>query len=59
MTKITRIEVEDNDITFFFSDSDHPWGSVEFNPNSKTSKALFIIEDEIQWFNEQQEARND
>lgn len=50
-TKIIRIVVEDDDVTFYFKDSEEPWGIDEFLPDTRTREGLEKIEAEIIDFN--------
>lgn len=52
MTRIVRIEVDqDDDCIFFFDDSDEPFSSTEFNRNTATRTTLEILEYAIYQYN--------
>lgn len=52
--KIKRIEIDDNDVTYFFDvTGDEPFSRVEFGANGVVSRDLCHIEDSILKFNGQ------
>lgn len=51
MTKIREIAISGDDLTFYFDDSDEPWGIDEFDQGTRTRDGLEKIEAMIIDFN--------
>lgn len=51
MTKIREIAISGDDLTFYFDDSDEPWGIDEFDQGTRTREGLEKIEAMIIDFN--------